>query len=196
MELDWEIVISVCGTIAVVSAAVGAVVGFFSWLKRKFFPPKIEVTFDVSQTFHNRRDAISGVDHVWIHVRARNPSAKRYNQCKAYVTAVWEGFNTKDSYRLEEFNSKIPLVWAHSSGEKEMDLLPGETTSIDLFIVDNRRRLLLFATDQTPAGTQKWLEPGEYVVQVACLSSNGADGRIRLEVTWDGRPNGVKIRAI
>ncbi len=176
-------------TLGVLSLLFGVIGGLYAgiqWIKRTFFAPRIKLAFDKAKTFHNRRDAKTGTDYIWIHVQAINESKIVLSSCKAYLTEIRTISANSSIAPVPDFNSKLPLAWAHSGGMHRVDLLPEEQSAIDLFMVDHHHKLLVTCTDQIPAGTQKLFPPGKYLLKVKCFSDEAKTGEIVLQIEWDG----------
>lgn len=181
-----EIAVNILGILSLIFGVIGGTYAGILWIRKTVFAPRIKLTFEKDRTFLSARDAKSGVKYIWIHVQAYNNSKSVFHTCKAYLTDVQAVSVDPSVPAVIEFNTILPLAWAHSGGMRLIDLLPEKQSAIDLFMVDHIHKLLVTCTDQIPSGTQKSFMPGEYILEVQCFSNDARPGKISLRIKWEG----------
>ena len=187
IESIIDYVIIILGVLSLVIGVIGGIYAFIKWIKNKYFPTKIKLSFDKDRTFHKRIDISTRQTGTWIHVTGYNKNKNpRLRNCSAYLISA-KLLNDKGTFeKIHDFNSKLPLQWAHTGGSLVCDLFPDEHAEIDLFYINDSYSNLIVCTDQIPSGNQKSFLPGEYLFKIVCFADNASYSEIIIKVKYDG----------
>jgi len=178
----------ILGYIVLLFGALGGIVGLCRWIYQKLTYPKVKLGFVHSDTFHRRTDEYSRPT-IWVHVRAENDSHSVIKNCKAYLCNAWILHSNESKEKINNFNAKLPLHWAHTYGAVNIDLLAHEHANIDIFYIDREHLALNVATNPNPAGTEKRFGHGSYIFEVVCLADNAKSDRLYLKFIHTGFEN-------
>jgi len=199
--MDWNLFFDVMGKVSVVlgtllmlSAVVGGLRSLYLWWSR----PRLTLHYHQEKEIAVETCDSKGspIGHtIWTHVTVGNDSSRATIQnCRCYLTNIWELHGDSEAQQLSGFNAKLPLQWAHREGVEKLELIPKETANVDVFNVWQANNLLNIITGSgMPTGTIKHLTKGRYKVRIRAFADNAKAQCLDLIVEYKGGFAGPSI---
>jgi hypothetical protein len=207
---DWVLTAS---TIVLAATALAAPV-LTEWLKRRFWAPRLTLTFELAKPdCHTTDYNVGGVPGITVptrpvHVyrlRVKNTGRSQARRCEVIV----EGLAKQNAAKQLVWHDKytpVPLVWGSGSGEFP-DINKDRTLFCDFVFILHSDHQDFFKkhegftywpnSKQNGLGLElrvahrffsqpNWLPQGDYRVKLAVFSDNAPVVRTELDIAWSG----------
>jgi len=178
-----------------VGAVVVALFGPIAW--RWWWTARLEIGFEPREPYCRRTWLMEegSPESLWVRVKVTNRGRGTARRCKGKMTAVYASDGS-----LREDRDPMLLHWAGMTVERglePLDLARHESQFLDVVYTKSREPNVLIATDPTPAGFLKILEPRQiHRVTLAAYSDNTEPVTADFEITFDGTVDGIRMKQI